>query len=215
MLNKKNRKFQVLSALAAFLVLALGSGCTGFFVNPTLTTLTIGPTTPTIQQGSTLQMAATGTYDDGSTKALTGNVFWSTSDSTIATVNSTGLVTAVGLGTATITAQSGTVSGSTSVTVSLANITSIAVTPTNSTKNQGETEQFIATATTSDGTTHDISSSATWTLSNTNAGMIDANGFFTAASVVTSPQITVVTAASGNVSSPSAGSQAATITVNP
>jgi uncharacterized protein YjdB len=200
MLNKANSKFRAISGLATVLVLLLGVGCRGFFVNPTLSTLTVGPTTPTIQQGTTLQMAATGTFNDGSTKSLAGSAFWSTSDSTIASVNTTGLVTGVSTGTATITAASGTISGSTTVTVSLGNITSIVLTPMNTSTTQGSTVQYTATAMTSDGKTHDITSSATWSSSNTAAGTINSNGLFTAVTNATTlPQVTTISAASDNV----------------
>jgi Bacterial Ig-like domain (group 2) len=208
-MHKRNRNFRLLSGLIAILALTLGVGCRGFFVNPTLSTLTIGPTTPTFQQGSTLQMAATGTYNDGSTKDLTSSAFWSTSDSTIASINNTGLVTGVSVGTATITAASGTISGSTTVTISLANVTSIALLPTNSSTTQGSTVQFTATATTSDGKTHDITSSATWNSSNATAGTISSSGLFTAAPTVSPAQSTTISATSGNITGQT------TLTVNP
>src|SRR5205823_7709278 len=97
------KKLQLLCAFTALLLLAGLVGCTGFFQNPVLTTLTVGPQAPNIQQGSTLQMSATGTFDDGSTKTLTSGVFWSTSDTSIASVTSGGKVTAASAGTATIT----------------------------------------------------------------------------------------------------------------
>ncbi len=54
--------------ITSLFCLTFGVGCRGFFVNPTLTTITVGPATPSVQQGSTLQMTATGTFDDvGST----------------------------------------------------------------------------------------------------------------------------------------------------
>ena len=68
-------------------------GCKGFFVNPTLTSLAIGPSSPTITKSQTQQMSATGTYDDGSTKDLTGRATWTSSDSSCATINANGLVT--------------------------------------------------------------------------------------------------------------------------
>jgi hypothetical protein len=213
MFMKQCRRFQLLSGFVMILALASGIGCTGFFVNPTLSTLTVGPSTPNIVQGSTLQMTATGTFNDGSTKALTNSAFWSTSDSTIASVGTTGLVTGVAPGTATITAESGTTIGSTTITIQLGNITSIAVTPTNSTITQGSTQQFTAKATTSSGTTEDITSSATWSSSNSNAGTISSSGLFTAVTSVTSNQQTIITATSGNISSPSTGPTAATLTV--
>jgi trimeric autotransporter adhesin len=211
MFTRQSRKFQFLAGL--MVILAFGAGCTGFFVNPTLTSVAVGPTNPTIQQGHTLQMAATGTYNDGSTKSLTGSAFWSTSDSSIATVNATGLVTGVASGTATITAASGTVSGDTMVTVQLGNIISIAVMPLNSSIGQGgNTKQYAAIATLSDGTTHDITSSASWSASPTTGGTIDSTGLFTSvASGLTSSVTVTITATSGtqNVSGN------ATLTVTP
>ena len=203
------RNFKIPLVLVILLMLAFGAGCRGFFVNPTLSTVTVGPATPTIQQGSTLQMTATGTYNDGTTKTLTSNVFWSSSDATAASVTNTGLVTANSVGTATISAASGSLTGSTTVTVSLGNITSIAVSPTNTSTLQGTTVQYTAIATTSDGKTHDISSSAQWNSSNTTAGTINSTGLFTAASSVGSAQVTTISATSGSVTGQT------TLTVNP
>ena len=204
-----SRNLKMLAAFAMLLVVASGAGCKGFFVNPTLTSVTIGPPTPTIQQGNTLQMAATGTYNDGTTKTLSSNLFWSSSDASVASVSTTGLVTALSVGTAQLSAASGTVTGTTTLTVSLGNITRIAVTPTNSSTLQGTTVQFTAIATTSDGVTHDITSSAQWNSSNSSAGTINSAGLFTAAPSVTSAQITTVSATSGNITGQTG------LTVNP
>src|ERR1700733_12125856 len=96
------KKVQVLSGFATLFLLALAVGCTGFFQNPTLSTIQIGPTTPTIDQAVTLQMSAVGTYSDGSTKTLTSGVFWSSDTPTVASINTSGLVDALSPGTATI-----------------------------------------------------------------------------------------------------------------
>lgn len=61
--------------------------------------------------GTTEQLTAT-------TSPAGGSIVWSSSDTAVATVDNTGLVTFVGNGTCTITATSGTVSASCSVTVS-------------------------------------------------------------------------------------------------
>ncbi len=145
-------------------------------------------------------MAATGTYNDGSTKDLTNKAFWSSSDSTIASVNTTGLVTGVAPGMTTITAASGTVSGSTTITIFLGNITSIAITPTSSIITAGSTQQFKATATLAGGTTQDITSSVTWSTSNASAGTISSSGLFTAVTTGIPPnQVTTISATSGNI----------------
>ncbi|MDP9162213.1 MAG: Ig-like domain-containing protein [Acidobacteriota bacterium] len=203
------RNIKILAAFAMLLMLAFGAGCTGFFVNPTLTSVTIGPPTPTIQQGNTLQMTATGTYNDGTTKTLSSNLFWSSATPTVASISTSGLVTGISVGTAQLSAASGTVTGTTTLTVSLGNITRIAVSPTNSSTLQGTTVQFTAIATTSDGMTHDITSSAQWNSSNSNAGTINSSGLFTAAPSVGSAQTTTISATSGNITGQTG------LTVNP
>ena len=204
------RKLQILAAFATLLLFACGVGCKGFFVNPTVTTITVGPPTPSIQQGSSLQMSATAGYSDGSPpKVLTSGVQWSSSATAIATVSATGNVTGVTTGSATITATSGTVSGSTSVTITLANLISIAVSPTSPSIRSGQTQQFMAIGTVQGGGTTDITNSVTWASSNTTVAMISAAGLATA-QTVTQSSTTSITATSGNVISP-----AVTLTVNP
>jgi len=156
------RKIQLPLALAALLMLTLAVGCRGFFVNPTLTGITVGPTA-TIQQGKTVQMSATGTYNDGTTKTLGKGVFWSSATESVATVDSTtGIVTGVGPGTSVITGALGSVSGTATITVTLANITAIKVTSVDATILYGSPEQFTATAT-ANGQQVNVTNSVTWT----------------------------------------------------
>jgi hypothetical protein len=54
-----------------------------------------------------------GTFSDGSTSDVTASVSWSSSDTTRATISSSGLAVAAAIGRPQITAKSGTVSGST------------------------------------------------------------------------------------------------------
>jgi trimeric autotransporter adhesin len=159
---RAKREFQLLAAFVTLLLLALAVGCTGFFVNSTLTGITVGPTA-TIQQGKTVQMTATGTFNDGSTKTLNSRVFWSSATQSVATVDSTsGLVTAVGPGTSSITGSSGTFSGSATITVTLSGITKITVTSPDSTILYGSSEPFTATAT-APGGMFTVTDSVTWT----------------------------------------------------
>jgi trimeric autotransporter adhesin len=157
------RQLQLLAALATLFLLALAIGCTGFFVNPTLTGVTVGPTA-TIQQGKTVQMTATGTYNDGSTKTITSGVFWSSGTTTVATVSSSGLVTGVGPGTSSIAGSSGTFSGNATITVAVSGITKITVTSQFPNITFGQTNQFTAMATTGSGT-FNVTDSVTWTTS--------------------------------------------------
>jgi len=168
MLSSK-KKLQLVAAFLTLLLFALGVGCSGFFVDPVLTSITVGPTA-TINQGATVQESAIGTFNDGSTKALSGGVQWSSSASTTATVTNAGLVKGVAPGTATITAGFQATSGTSSITVDLGNVTALKILPAGNTniRSSGGSAPFTALATvTGDSSPVDVSSTANWTLSNT------------------------------------------------
>ena len=61
--------WRMVAASITVLIIGFGLGCEGFFVDPVLTGITVGPAA-TIQTGETLQMSAVGTYDDGKQKSL-------------------------------------------------------------------------------------------------------------------------------------------------
>ncbi len=155
------RKLQILAGVAILFLVATGVGCRGFFQNPVLTGLTVGPQSPNIQQGSTLQMNAIGTYDDGSTKTLTSGVFWSTSDDTVAPITAGGLITGAASGTATITASAAAVSGTSTVTVTLSNVSGITIMPSSLTIPLGQTGMLTVTANPGG---QDITNTVTWTI---------------------------------------------------
>jgi hypothetical protein len=169
MLSSKKR-IQIVAAIATLLLFALGLGCSGFFVDPVLTSIAVGPTA-TINQGATVQESAVGTYNDGSTKTLGSGVQWSSSDASFASVTNSGLVTGVAPGAATITAAFQTTSGTSSITVSLGNVTALKILPAGNTNitASGGTATFTAMATVSgDSTPVDVSDAGTtWTLSDT------------------------------------------------
>jgi uncharacterized protein YjdB len=169
-------------------------------VNPAaLVSIAINPQNPTIALGTTEQFTATGTYTDGSTQDLTSVVTWASSNAMIAiisnAVGSYGVATSSGQGTATISAISNTISNSTTITIGQATLSSIAVTPSSVAIALGYGEQFAATATYSDGSTQDITQSATWTSSVPAVAVTNSTGY--AASVF--PGSTNVSASSGSV----------------
>src|SRR5262249_55115153 len=84
---------------------------------PTLTSIAVSPANATLAAGATQQYTATGTYSDSSTQNLTSQVMWTSSNTAAATINSTGLTTAVAAGTTTILATVGSVTGSAGLTV--------------------------------------------------------------------------------------------------
>ncbi len=100
-------------------------------VAPAVASVQVTPGTAAIMPGTTQQLATT--VRDSTGAELTGRaVTWSTSSAAVATVSATGLVTAIAVGTATITATVGGVPGAMSVTVSPlpAAVTSVAIAPT-------------------------------------------------------------------------------------
>jgi hypothetical protein len=174
MLNTK-QKIKIASGLIALFLIAFAVGC-DWFVSPTLTSVAVGPTA-TIQENGTVQMSAVGTYSDGTTSSIS-NVFWSSSDTSVATIGKSGLVTGISPGSATITGASGTVSGTATVTVALSNVTGITINPSSETATvNGGTAQFTAKATISGGSPVDITSTATWSISSVSGGTGNTSDF--------------------------------------
>lgn len=128
--------------------------------------------------GDTRQFAATGSYSDGSSKDVTASVAWSSSNTAVATVNSSGMVTAAGGGSANISATLSGMSANGSVTVNPA-LTSVAVSSTGTTVSPNATLQLTATATYSDSSTGVVTSQATWSSSDTTVASVDSNGLVT------------------------------------
>jgi len=160
--------WRIVASSITLLIIGFGLGCEGFFVDPVLTGITVGPAA-TIQTGETLQMSAVGTYDDGAQKSLTSGVHWSSATPSIARISESGLVTGVGTGQSIISGASATVSGSVTVTVSLGGLTSIQVTTGDGFTSiaWGSSEQFVATGT-ANGQQFDITHSVTWTTNPSN-----------------------------------------------
>ena len=90
-------------------------------------------------------MQVTVRYFDASSSQLTGRtVSYATSSSSIATVSAAGLITAVGPGSVIVTATVDGVQGNLSLTVNLAPVFFIAITPANPSVRQGETLTLTA-----------------------------------------------------------------------
>ncbi len=190
---RTKRKLQLVAAFAVLFLSAAGLGCRGFFVNPTLTTITVDPPTQTIQVGNQLQMTATGTYNDGSSNTISSNLFWSSDPTSVATITAGGLVVGVSTGTATITATSANITGTTTVMVALPNVTSIQVAPSNTSISQSGSQSYTAMATVSGQTNPvDITGNATWTLTvgSSPGGVAVATGLFTLSNSGTAELVT-------------------------
>jgi thermitase len=143
--------------------------------------LTLSPSSPTILPGAGQQFTATARYTDGTTAPVTTVANWTSSDQSKATVSDTGLAEAKALGSSTITAAFGGYSASTTLTVSntTRTQTGLTISPTSASINVGSGRQFTATATYSDGTSSDVTSSAAWTSSSNTVATVSTSGYAT------------------------------------
>jgi uncharacterized protein YjdB len=179
-----------------------------------LISIAVTPATGSIARGTTQQFTGVGTFDDGSTQLLTA-LTWSSSETNVASVDSSGMTTATGTGTATITAASGSVTGSASLTVTGATLVSIAVTPANSSMAVGTTKQFAATGTFSDSSTEDITASVLWSSSNPTAATINNQGSATSLATGTTTITATLGAAADATNLTVSTAHLVSITVNP
>jgi hypothetical protein len=176
-MSSAKQKLRLVGAFAALAVLALAVSCTGFFVNPTVSTLSILPPSPTVSVGLSTQLNAAGTDSNGNPITLTGGtsctgttVCWSSDTPGVATISAGGTLTGVSAGTSTITAASGTATATTTATVTLANVTSIVLVPNtsfsmaaDSTAVTGSNGQCLTVQATAGGQTGiDVTASVTW-----------------------------------------------------
>jgi Bacterial Ig-like domain (group 2) len=133
----------------------------------TLVSIAIIPANPSIALGTTVQLTATGTYTDSSTRNLTSQATWASSAGSTATVSnasgSNGLATSVATGSTIVTAAFGTVtSAPQTLTVTAATLVSIAITPANPSVVVGNTIQFTATGSYTDSSTQDLTAQVMW-----------------------------------------------------
>lgn len=75
--------------------------------SPTLVSIAVTPSNPSIMLGKTQQFVATGTYSDNSTKDLTSSATWTSSNKAVATIDAAGLATSISGGSTLITATPG------------------------------------------------------------------------------------------------------------
>jgi len=158
---------------------ALGNvgGTAGVTVTPaSLVSLAISPTDPSLPLGTTVPLTAEGMYSDGSDVDVTKLVTWTSDTSNVAEVSnangSQGQVTADAVGTSSVHATLGAVTTATTVTVTAAQLVSIAITPANPTLPAGTTQALTATGTYSDGSTTDLTAQATWSSGTTSAATV-------------------------------------------
>jgi trimeric autotransporter adhesin len=149
-----------------------------------LTSLTLTPTSAKIAKFTGQQFTATGKFTNGSAQNISSLVTWTSSQTTVASISKSGLALAGSVRkNAVITASMSGFSASANLTVTNANLDSIAVTPADSTIPVGVFRQFVATGTFSDGSTQNISAVTTWSSSSTSVAQVTSSGLLSALAV--------------------------------
>jgi len=136
--------------------------------------VTVAPASATVNEGQTLQLTAT--PKDANGNPLSGRaVAWSSSNTSVATVNGSGLVTVVVAGSATITATSEGQSGTAAITVAHVPVASVTVTPASASVSVGQTVQLTATPKDANGSPL-TGRVMTWSSSNTSVAGVNGSG---------------------------------------
>ena len=141
-----------------------------------LRSIGVTPPMPQLAHATMLQMSAVGIYSDSTAKDLTAQVVWASDSTTVASVDSDGIVLAGAAGTANISATLGAIHGAATITVTAATLTSIAITPPNTTFGVSVDQQLAATGTFSDSTTQDLTAMVDWTSSDSTTASVNGAG---------------------------------------
>ena len=180
--------------------------------NAALTSILVTPATSSVALGQNAQLTATGIFTDKTTQDVTGLVTWSSSQPSVATVNSAGLATSKSVGKAIITATLRSMSSSNQLSVAPAALVGIAVTSDCPLAPIGTTVQFTAKGTFTDGSVHDLTNSVAWSSSPSAIASVSSVGLVTAKAVGTANVTATQGAAHGT--SPLTISAAALLTLS-
>lgn len=204
--------FAVCIPLLLVLTFVLG-GCSASLSLKSITVTPAAGVQTLSAKGQTGQFKATGNFGQ-TTQDITNAVIWSSSDSSVATVSASGVVTAVNSGRAIITASTTgvptdltatsdvkVVIGSTTTPPSDTPVlTSISILPdTGRTSTPGETVQFIAVGKfTGSSSTKDLTNLVTWSSSNVRVATINPAGLATTVADGSTTIIAKAVAANGD-----------------
>lgn len=165
---------------------------TVFVIDPTVANVSITGTVPSpFYVGTTLQANAL-VKDSGNNTLTAYAVTWTSSDTTIATVSSTGLITARRAGNTTITATAGGKSGTLSVTTTLVPVSTVSLAAAGPAL-KGRTIQISPTLKSSAGTTLTSTQRIfAWATTDSTVATIDNTGLLRGMSVGTTTVTCVV-----------------------
>lgn len=159
-----------------------------------LVSLAVAPVNPSINIGNTQQFVALGTFSDNTTRDISAvSTFSSASTNVASVVASTGLALGKAQGTSVISASSGGLTGSATLTVLPATLVSLGLTPAANSLAVGATAQLSAVATYSDGSVVDVTGASTYVSASPAQVAVAAGGVITGVA----PGTSIITASFG------------------
>lgn len=159
-----------------------------------LVSLAVAPVNPSVNIGNTQQFVALGTFSDNTTRDISAvSTFSSASTNVASVVASTGLALGKAQGTSVISASSGGLTGSATLTVLPATLVSLGLTPAANSLAVGATAQLTALAGYSDGSVVDVTGASTYVSASTAQVAVAASGVITGVA----PGTSVITASFG------------------
>lgn len=138
--------------------------------------INISSASESLPVGETLQLSAIGTLTDGSTQDLTSTVGWASSSPQVLSVRSSGVVSGMSIGTAGVSASSGSITAVKSLSVSAPVLSSMQLAPAGPTVPLGSSLQLTITGTFSDGSTQDVTQQVTWNIDDPTIATITPGG---------------------------------------
>ena len=153
----------------------------------TLVSIAVTPANARLPAGYSLQYTATATYSDSSTRNVTTQVTWASSNTAIATISNAASSQGLAMGVAAsatpvqVTGTLSGVSGSTPLTVTSSKLSTVAITPSPFSVAAGSAIQLTATGTFQDGTVLDVTRQCTWLTSSRAIATVSRTGAVTGA----------------------------------
>ncbi|HZZ84327.1 MAG TPA: Ig-like domain-containing protein [Anaeromyxobacteraceae bacterium] len=151
-----------------------------------VTAIAVTPATATIAAGYQLQFHAAATFTDGSSRDVTAQAVWTSSNGAVATVytsgSSPGLATGLSIGTANIKAALDGQMGSATLTVTSARLWNLVIAPSPFTVAVKGKVALTATGTFSDGSTANVTRQCSWSSTAKSIAWVSKNGVVTGVS---------------------------------
>lgn len=133
---------------------------------PALQSLSVSSSRVSIALDQTLQFSATATFAGGLLRDVSSHSTWSSSQSSVASINSMGLATGLSAGSTSVIASFGGLNSNRNMNVTAATLQSVSINPTSVTLEIGGETQLSVIGVFSDGTTQNLTSTASWSSAN-------------------------------------------------